>query len=79
MPRDAGPWGAGGGKPWDDGVFSAIKQIRVHEGELNVIYALQYEYLKKDGKSVLSKLHGRTVGANKIQLLDVNWHMPEIN
>ncbi|KAI3807295.1 hypothetical protein L1987_23221 [Smallanthus sonchifolius] len=26
MPREAGPWGASGGKSWDDGVFSAIKQ-----------------------------------------------------
>ncbi|KAJ0614777.1 putative jacalin-like lectin domain-containing protein [Helianthus annuus] len=51
MPRDAGPWGACGGKPWDDGLFSAIKRIHVHEGELNAIYAIQFEYLKKDGES----------------------------
>lgn len=53
MPREAGPWGAGGGKPWDDGVFSTIKQVRVHVGEMNVIYALQFEYLKRDSKSVM--------------------------
>lgn len=62
MPRDAGPWGACGGKPWDDGVFSTIKQVRVHLGELNAIYALQFEYLNKDGKSVLSQIHGSTGG-----------------
>ncbi|KAJ0951259.1 putative jacalin-like lectin domain-containing protein [Helianthus annuus] len=45
MPRDAGPWGAGGGKPWDDGIFSTIKQIRVHEGELNVNLDDKDEYL----------------------------------
>ncbi|KAJ0638563.1 putative jacalin-like lectin domain-containing protein [Helianthus annuus] len=67
MPRDAGPWGAGGGKPWDDGILSTIKQIRVHEGELNVIYALQVEYLKKDGNTV-SHIHGGTDGVKNIKL-----------
>ncbi|KAI7729339.1 hypothetical protein M8C21_004793 [Ambrosia artemisiifolia] len=27
--RDAGPWGAGGGKPWDDGVNSTVKQVNL--------------------------------------------------
>ncbi|KAK1427334.1 hypothetical protein QVD17_16017 [Tagetes erecta] len=71
MPREAGPWGACGGKPWDDGVFSTIKQVRVHLGELNFIYALQFEYLKKDGKSVLSQIHGGTDGS-KIELVDLD-------
>ncbi|KAI7729340.1 hypothetical protein M8C21_004794, partial [Ambrosia artemisiifolia] len=62
MPRDVGPWGAGGGKSWDDGVFSTIKQVLVHVGELNVIYALQFEYQKRDGKSVLSQIHGGADG-----------------
>ncbi|KAJ0618314.1 putative jacalin-like lectin domain-containing protein [Helianthus annuus] len=62
MPRDVGPRGAGGGQSWDDGVFSTIKQIRVHVGELNVIYALQFEYQKRDGTSVLSQIHGGTNG-----------------
>ncbi|KAJ0804966.1 putative jacalin-like lectin domain-containing protein [Helianthus annuus] len=47
MPRDVGPRGAGGGQSWDDGVFSTIKQVRVHVGELNVIYALQFESEKR--------------------------------
>ncbi|XP_076894928.1 agglutinin-like [Bidens hawaiensis] len=71
MPRDAGPWGACGGKPWDDGVFSTIKQVRVLLGELNAIYALQFEYLNKDGKSVLSQIHGSTGGLT-IQLVDLD-------
>ncbi|KAL9994817.1 putative jacalin-like lectin domain-containing protein [Helianthus debilis subsp. tardiflorus] len=58
LPRDAGPWGACGGKPWDDGLFSAIKRIHIHEGELNEMYAIQFEYLKKDGESFLSQVHG---------------------
>ncbi|KAF5817892.1 putative jacalin-like lectin domain-containing protein [Helianthus annuus] len=62
LPRDAGPWGACGGQPWDDGVFSAIKQVRIHFGELNVIYGLQFKYLKSDGKSVMSQIHGGTDG-----------------
>ncbi|KAI3762854.1 hypothetical protein L1987_53296 [Smallanthus sonchifolius] len=71
LPKDAGPWGAGGGKPWDDGVFSTIKQVRVHVGELNVIYALQFEYLKSDAKSVSSQIHGGTDGL-KIELVNLD-------
>ncbi|KAI3807296.1 hypothetical protein L1987_23222 [Smallanthus sonchifolius] len=71
LPKDAGPWGAGGGKPWDDGVFSTIKQVRVHVGELNVIYALQFEYMKSDGKSVSSQIHGGTDGL-KIELVNLD-------
>lgn len=68
MPRESGPWGACGGKLWDDGVFSAVKQVCVHLGELKVIYALQFEYMKKDGKSVLSQIHGGTDGS-KIEVV----------
>ncbi|KAJ0804970.1 putative jacalin-like lectin domain-containing protein [Helianthus annuus] len=71
LPRDAGPWGACGGQPWDDGVFSTIKQVRVHLGELNVIYGLQFEYLKSDGKSVLSQIHGGTSGV-EIHLVNLD-------
>ncbi|XP_035842995.1 agglutinin [Helianthus annuus] len=69
MPRDVGPRGAGGGQSWDDGVFSTIKQVRVHVGELNVIYALQFEYQKRDGTSVLSQIHG---GTNGLEIKMVN-------
>ncbi|KAL9998603.1 putative jacalin-like lectin domain-containing protein [Helianthus debilis subsp. tardiflorus] len=71
LPRDAGPWGACGGQPWDDGVFSTIKQVRVHLGELNVIYGPQFEYLKSDGKSVLSQIHGGTHGV-EIHLVNLD-------
>ncbi|KAI7729346.1 hypothetical protein M8C21_004800 [Ambrosia artemisiifolia] len=71
MPRDVGPWGAGGGKSWDDGVFSTIKQVLVHVGELNVIYALQFEYQKRDGKSVLSQIHGGTDG-HEIKMVNLD-------
>ncbi|KAK1427343.1 hypothetical protein QVD17_16026 [Tagetes erecta] len=72
MPREVGPWGASGGKPWDDGVFSSVKQVSVYLGELHMIYALQFEYLKKDGKSVVSQIHGRIYGAKKIELVSLD-------
>ncbi|KAI7729343.1 hypothetical protein M8C21_004797 [Ambrosia artemisiifolia] len=68
LAREPGPWGACGGKPWDDGVFSTIKQVRIRLGELNVIYGLQFEYLKSDGKSVVSQFHGGT-NENEIHLV----------
>ena len=59
MPREAGPWGVSGGKPWDDGVFSAVKRVHVHVGEsLKVIYAVQFKYVKWDAKLLLSPMHG---------------------
>lgn len=62
IPRDAGPWGASvGGKPWDDGVFSAVKEVRVHVGESPiVIHAIQFEYVESNAKSILSPMHGGT-------------------
>ncbi|KAK1427341.1 hypothetical protein QVD17_16024 [Tagetes erecta] len=63
MSRDAGPWGASGGKPWDDGIFSTVTRVYVHLGKLNVIYALQFEYTKRDGRSVLSQIHGGNDGS----------------
>ncbi|KAK1427328.1 hypothetical protein QVD17_16011 [Tagetes erecta] len=71
MSREAGPWGVDGGKSWDDGVYSNIKQVRVYLGLLNVIYAIQFEYLKKDGKSVSSQIHGGT-SASKIELVELD-------
>ncbi|KAI7729331.1 hypothetical protein M8C21_025849 [Ambrosia artemisiifolia] len=62
LPRDVGPWGACGGKPWDDGVCSTIKQVRVHLGELNVIYGVEFGYMKSVGESVWSPIHGGTDG-----------------
>nr|KAJ0226069.1 hypothetical protein LSAT_V11C100007970 [Lactuca sativa] len=70
MASGAGPWGAAGGRPWDDGVFSHVKQIRVYLGEsLKVICGVQFKYVKKDGKSVLSQMHGGTRG-DKTELVD---------
>ncbi|KAI3762853.1 hypothetical protein L1987_53295 [Smallanthus sonchifolius] len=71
MPREAGPWGSGGGKPWDDGFFSALQQVQVFVVELNAIYALRFVYLKKDGKSLFAQTHGETDGS-KVELVDLD-------
>ncbi|KAI5435160.1 jacalin-related lectin 3 isoform X1 [Lathyrus oleraceus] len=67
-PCGAGPWGGDGGRPWDDGVFSAIKQIyltKVSEG----ICSIQIEY-DRNRQSVWSTKHGGNGGdtMHRIQL-----------
>ncbi|KAJ6684827.1 JACALIN-RELATED LECTIN 3 [Salix purpurea] len=52
-PQVSGPWG--GGKPWDDGVFSGVKKIFLTEGE--AIYCIQIKY-DRNGQSVWSVRHG---------------------
>ncbi|KAI4316863.1 hypothetical protein L6164_024803 [Bauhinia variegata] len=59
-PCGPGPWGGDGGRPWDDGVFSGIKQIyftRVSEA----ICSIQIEY-DRNGQSVWSVKHGGNGG-----------------
>ncbi|WRX30428.1 Jacalin-like lectin domain - like 2 [Theobroma cacao] len=54
-PCGPGPWGGEGGRPWDDGVFSGIKQIFVTKSE--AICSIQFEY-DRNGQSVWSVKHG---------------------
>ncbi|XP_017981485.1 PREDICTED: pentatricopeptide repeat-containing protein At1g19720 isoform X2 [Theobroma cacao] len=54
-PCGPGPWGGEGGRPWDDGVFSGIKQIFVTKSE--AICSIQIEY-DRNGQSVWSVKHG---------------------
>ncbi|XP_052201300.1 jacalin-related lectin 3 isoform X2 [Diospyros lotus] len=56
---ETGPWGGDGGRPWDDGVFSGIKQIYVSRKE--VICSIQIEY-DRSGQSVWSVKHGGDSG-----------------
>lgn len=56
-PCDAEPWGGVGGKQWDNGVFSSIKEVHVHVGD-GVIHAFQFQYNKLDGKPFWSQRHG---------------------
>lgn len=59
VPLGPGPWGGEGGRPWDDGVFSGIKQIIIMRSE--VIHSIQVEY-DRNGQSVWSMRHGGSGG-----------------
>ncbi|KAK8551816.1 hypothetical protein V6N13_120253 [Hibiscus sabdariffa] len=50
-----GPWGGDGGRAWDDGVYSGIKQIFITKSE--AIFSIQIEY-DRNGQSVWSINHG---------------------
>ncbi|KAL0438542.1 UNVERIFIED_CONTAM: Agglutinin [Sesamum latifolium] len=58
VPRYPGPWGGRGGRHWDDGVFSAVKQIHVHVSDFVCIHGIQFEYLGRDGRSTWSPWQG---------------------
>ncbi|KAI8549681.1 hypothetical protein RHMOL_Rhmol06G0043400 [Rhododendron molle] len=62
VPRDPGPWGASGGKHWDDGVFSAIKKVHLNIVTplpgCSAIKAVRFHYEKADGKCFRSPCHG---------------------
>ncbi|KAI3959091.1 hypothetical protein MKX01_023767 [Papaver californicum] len=58
-PCGPGPWGGDGGRPWDDGVFTGIKQIFLTKGE--AICSIQIEY-DRNGQSVWSTRHGGSGG-----------------
>lgn len=55
IPIGPGPWGGEGGKPWDDGVYTGIKQIYVTRDDF--IGSIQIEY-DRSGQSVWSTRHG---------------------
>ncbi|XP_047324380.1 jacalin-related lectin 3 isoform X2 [Impatiens glandulifera] len=64
-----GPWGGDGGRQWDDGVFTGIKQIHLTRKES--ICSIQIEY-DRNGQSVWSVKHGGNeadnLGANTIRM-----------
>ncbi|XVE56105.1 hypothetical protein DITRI_Ditri03aG0210600 [Diplodiscus trichospermus] len=59
-PCGPGPWGGEGGKPWDDGVYSGIKQIFITKTS-EAICSIQIEY-DRNGQSVWSVRHGGPAG-----------------
>eukprot|EP01018_Ginkgo_biloba_P018509 Gb_35002 [translate_table: standard] len=66
-PISVGPCGGQGGSPWDDGVFTTIRQIIiVHAAAIDSI-RIEYD---RNGLSVLSEKHGGNGGikTDKIQL-----------
>ncbi|KAK2978922.1 hypothetical protein RJ640_019237 [Escallonia rubra] len=66
-PHGPGPWGGDGGKPWDDGVFTGIKQIILTSSQ--AICSIEIEY-DRNGQSVWSVKHGGNGGhtSHKIKL-----------
>lgn len=58
-PCGPGPWGGDGGRAWDDGVFSGIKQIFVTRAE--AVHSIQIEY-DRNGQSIWSVKHGGNGG-----------------
>lgn len=58
-PLGTGPWGGDGGKPWDDGVFTGIKQIILTTGQASCSIEIEYD---KNGQSVWSIKHGGNGG-----------------
>ncbi|XP_030446659.2 jacalin-related lectin 3 [Syzygium oleosum] len=58
-PCGPGPWGGEYGRPWDDGVFSGIRQIILTRTE--AICSIQIEY-DRNGQSVWSVKHGGNGG-----------------
>ncbi|XP_062163544.1 jacalin-related lectin 3-like isoform X1 [Alnus glutinosa] len=61
-PCGPGPWGGDGGRPWDDGVFSGIKQIYVTR-VAEAICSIQIEY-DRNGQAVWSIKHGGNGGTD---------------
>ncbi|OVA06186.1 Mannose-binding lectin [Macleaya cordata] len=59
VPCGPGPWGGDGGKQWDDGVYTGIKQIYLTKGE--AIFSIQIEY-DREGWSAWSVRHGGSGG-----------------
>ncbi|KAL0314696.1 UNVERIFIED_CONTAM: Agglutinin [Sesamum angustifolium] len=68
VPRYPGPWGGCGGRHWDDGVFSAVKQIHVHVNAFVCIRGIQFEYLGRDGSSTWSPCHGANFVKPEIEI-----------
>ncbi|KDP38565.1 hypothetical protein JCGZ_04490 [Jatropha curcas] len=66
-PCGPGPWGGDGGRAWDDGVFSGIKQIFITRAE--AICSIQIEY-DRNGQSLWSVKHGGNGGTatNRVKL-----------
>lgn len=67
-PSGPGPWGGDGGRPWDDGVFSGIKQIFVTRAD--AIHSIQIEY-DRNGQSVWSIKHGGNAGSFTHRVLNL--------
>lgn len=52
VPIGPGPWGGDGGKPWDDGVYTGVRQMYITRTD-DFIGSVQMEY-DRSGQSVWS-------------------------
>lgn len=57
VPMGPGPWGGEGGRAWDDGVYTGVKQIYIMRGAF--IGSIQIEY-DRSGHSIWSSRHGNS-------------------
>jgi hypothetical protein len=57
VPIGPGPWGGEGGRAWDDGVYTGLKQIYIMRGAF--IGSIQIEY-DRSGHSIWSSRHGNS-------------------
>ncbi|CAN1824123.1 Pentatricopeptide repeat-containing protein At1g19720 [Linum perenne] len=75
---DGGPWGGDGGKKWDDGLYSGVRQLLIAHG--SGVDSLQFEYDNK-GASIWSHKHGGTGGTktDKVKLDYPNEYLTSIN
>ncbi|KAK4434556.1 Jacalin-related lectin 3 [Sesamum alatum] len=66
-PYGPGPWGGDGGKPWDDGVFTGIKQIILTKTDAICCIEIEYD---RNGQSLWSVKHGTSSGqtADRVKL-----------
>ncbi|CAN1824122.1 Jacalin-related lectin 3 [Linum perenne] len=73
-----GPWGGQGGKKWDDGLYSGVRQLLIAHG--SGVDSLQFEYDNK-GASIWSHKHGGTGGTktDKVKLDYPNEYLTSIN
>ncbi|KAK2989790.1 hypothetical protein RJ640_022561 [Escallonia rubra] len=77
MPREVGPWGTSGGQSWDDGVFLDVKQVYVTLNESKRgVRGIQFEYVNRNGKHVLSDMHGSPCTGDTVEKLSAfDWQI----
>lgn len=63
---ETGPWGGEGGRPWDDGLHTGVKQIRLTRGD--AICSIQFLYVQND-RSVWSTIHGIASNINTYHVI----------
>ncbi|KAI3936405.1 hypothetical protein MKW98_000679 [Papaver atlanticum] len=71
VPHGPGPWGGDGGKTWDDGAYTGIKQIHLTKTEAILSIQIQYD---RDGRTVWSARHG---GSGRGTTIKIKFHYPD--